>query len=83
MRPRLARCRSASPRAVYGAWLLLDRRTRTSSSAAAIWLVAGVVLHDGVLAPLVAAALAWLAPRLLPRAGAGPGRGRASWCSAR
>jgi len=51
--------------AAYGAWLL-----RPQLPAAAAWLVAGPVLHDAVVAPLVG--LTGLAlGRLLPRAARG------------
>jgi hypothetical protein len=51
----------------YGAWLLLSTQDRDQLVSAATWLVAGVVLHDGVLAPLVLLVLA-LGGRLLPAA---------------
>jgi hypothetical protein len=47
--------------AAYGAWLLLDQ----DYVAAAIWLVAGVVLHDFVLVPLTLG-LGWVAQRVVP-----------------
>jgi hypothetical protein len=47
--------------AAYGAWLLLDQ----DYLAAAIWLVAGVVLHDFVLVPLTLG-LGWVAARVVP-----------------
>ena len=37
---------------LYGAYLLLSRQDRDQLVSAAIWLAAGVVLHDFVLAPL-------------------------------
>jgi hypothetical protein len=51
----------------YGAWLLLSTQDRDQLVSAGTWLVAGVVLHDGVLAPLVLLVLA-LGGRLLPAA---------------
>jgi len=38
---------------LYGAYLLLSRQDHDQLVSAAIWLAAGVVLHDFVLAPLV------------------------------
>ena len=55
---------------VYGAWLLWDRGW-DNLVAAATWLVAGVVLHDGVLAPVVLL-LCLAGTRTLPRAARGP-----------
>ena len=55
---------------VYGAWLLYDRGWE-NFVAAVTWLVAGVVLHDGVLAPLVLLVCLAATP-LLPRAARGP-----------
>lgn len=49
--------------AAYGGWQLAQRGW-TNAEAAATWLVAGVVLHDAVLAP-VTIAVAWLALRLV------------------
>ena len=37
---------------LYGAFLLLSRQDRDQLVSAAVWLAAGVVLHDFVLAPL-------------------------------
>jgi hypothetical protein len=48
----------------YGAWLLLAEDPADLVHAA-VWLVAGVVLHDFVLVPLTLAA-GWVAARLLP-----------------
>ena len=56
---------------VFGAWLLLSRQDLDQLTSAAIWLVAGVVLHDGVLA-VATLALAAIALRLLPRASRAP-----------
>jgi hypothetical protein len=50
---------------LYGAWLLVSRQDRTQLVGAAKWLVAGVVLHDFVLAPLTLVLVAGAA-RLLP-----------------
>jgi hypothetical protein len=49
----------------YGVWLLLDLGW-ANTRATLVWLVGGVVLHDGVLAPLVIA-VALVAVRLVPR----------------
>ncbi|MDF1605541.1 hypothetical protein [Nocardioides sp. YIM 152315] len=49
--------------AAYGAWLLVSRGHDLLDVA--VWLTAGVVLHDGVLA-VVTVALGALAVRLLP-----------------
>jgi hypothetical protein len=38
---------------LYGAYLLLSRQDTDQLVSTAIWLAAGVVLHDFVLAPLV------------------------------
>jgi hypothetical protein len=48
----------------YGTWLLLDLGWANTRSTL-VWLVGGVVLHDGVFAPLVVAA-AMIAMRLVP-----------------
>ncbi|SFB92322.1 hypothetical protein SAMN04487968_102311 [Nocardioides terrae] len=53
--------------AFYGGWLLLTRGHDLGN--ALVWLAAGVVLHDGVLA-LVTVAVGLAASRLLP----GPAR---------
>lgn len=50
----------------YGGWLLLTTQDRTAVVAAGVWLVAGVVLHDAVLAPVLVV-LGWFAVRALPR----------------
>ena len=49
----------------YGAWLLLSRQDGDQLVNAAIWLAAGVVLHDFVLAPLVLLLL-YVGARVLP-----------------
>jgi hypothetical protein len=54
---------------VYGAWLLLTRGHDLANVG--LWLVAGVVLHDGVLAVAVLV-LGALALRLLPQAARAP-----------
>jgi hypothetical protein len=50
--------------AAYGAWLLLGDDLADLVTIA-VWLAAGVVLHDFVLVPLTLG-LAWLGVRLLP-----------------
>ena len=49
--------------ATYGGWLLLDRGN--DFVAVATWLVVGVVLHDGLIAPLTIL-VCLVAARLLP-----------------
>ena len=49
----------------YGAWLLLTRQDTDALISAVIWLGAGVVLHDFVLAPLVLLLL-YVGARVLP-----------------
>lgn len=49
----------------YGAVLLLTRQDTDNVVAAAVWLVAGVVLHDAVLVP-VTLAVGALAVRVMP-----------------
>jgi hypothetical protein len=56
----------------YGAWLLVERGW-DNLVAAGTWLGAGVLLHDGVLAPLVLL-VCLAASRVLP----GPARGPAA-----
>ena len=51
--------------ASYGVWLLLDLGWANTRSTL-VWLVGGVVLHDGVFAVLVLA-VALVALRLVPR----------------
>jgi hypothetical protein len=56
----------------YGAWLLISRQDLHQIASAVAWLVAGVVLHDGVVVPvtLVLGLLAarWLSPAHRPAA---------------
>lgn len=56
--------------AAYGGWLLLDLGVDNLVDTAT-WLVAGVVLHDAVLAPITILA-AFVATRLLPAAWRAP-----------
>jgi hypothetical protein len=51
--------------AAYGVWLLLDLGWANTRSTL-VWLLGGVVLHDGVLAPLVIV-LALVVTRVVPR----------------
>lgn len=39
--------------AVYGVWLLVSRQSPDQLSNVAIWLIAGVVLHDALLSGLI------------------------------
>lgn len=55
----------------FGAWLLLTRQDLDQLANAAVWLVAGVVLHDGVLA-VGTLLVATLVLPVLPRAARGP-----------
>ena len=55
----------------YGAWLLLSRQDTDQLVNAAIWLAAGVVLHDFVLAPLVLL-IVYVGARVLPARWRGP-----------
>jgi hypothetical protein len=55
----------------YGAWLLLSRQDPDQLVDAAVWLVAGVLLHDGVLAVATLVIGALVLP-LLPTAARGP-----------
>lgn len=57
--------------AAYGGWLLVSRQHPAALFWVLVWLVAGVLLHDGVLAPVVVALsrLAALGPRAAARAG--------------
>ena len=57
---------------LYGGWLLVTREDMLTDVA--VWLVAGVVLHDAVLAA-VTVALGALAVRLVPPPGRAPARG--------
>ncbi len=51
----------------YGAWLLLSRQDLAQIVEVVIWLAAAVVIHDGILAPVVVG-LGWFGGRFLPRA---------------
>jgi hypothetical protein len=55
----------------YGAWLLLSRQDADQLISAGLWLAAGVVLHDAVLATAVLL-LGAVALRPVPRAARGP-----------
>jgi hypothetical protein len=55
----------------FGAWLLLSRQDVDQLRNAAVWLVAGVVLHDVVLAA-VTLLLGALVLRLLPQPAKAP-----------
>jgi len=55
----------------YGAWLLLSRQDPDQLVDAAVWLVAGVLLHDSVLAVATLVIGALVLP-LLPTAARGP-----------
>lgn len=55
----------------YGVVLLLTRQEPDQVASAGVWLAAGVVLHDAVLAPLVLAA-GFAGARLLPAQARGP-----------
>lgn len=55
----------------YGAWLLLSRQDPGRIVNAVVWLAAGVVLHDVVLAPVVIVVVG-MATRLLPKAAQAP-----------
>jgi hypothetical protein len=73
-RPTAARLAVGAPGVLagaYGGYLLLTRQDASDHVATAAWLVAGVVLHDGVLAPL-SIALVGLGARLLPTAARAP-----------
>jgi hypothetical protein len=50
---------------LYGAYLLLSRQDQDQLVSAALWLGAGVVLHDFVLAPLVLGVV-YLGARVVP-----------------
>lgn len=56
--------------AAYGVWLLLELGW-ANTRATLVWLIGGVVLHDGVFAILVTA-VALVAVRLVPRARLAP-----------
>jgi hypothetical protein len=55
----------------FGAWMLLSRQDLDQLTSAAVWLVVGVLLHDGVLA-VVTLLLAAVVLRVLPSAARGP-----------
>lgn len=57
--------------AAYGAWLLVSREAAHRLVEVGLWLGAGVLLHDVVLAPLVLLGTA-LAARVLPAAWRSP-----------
>ena len=65
MRTRLAIGALGGVVGLYGAYLLLSRQDHDQLLSAAIWLAAGVVLHDFVLAPIVLVVVL-LGGRLLP-----------------
>ncbi|MGJ9413739.1 hypothetical protein ACHAAC_13635 [Aeromicrobium sp. CF4.19] len=65
MRTRLALGTTGVGVGLYGAYLLLSRQDVDQLVSAGIWLAAGVLLHDAVLAPVVLAVM-WLAARALP-----------------
>ena len=56
---------------VFGAWLLFTRQDLDQLTNAAIWLAAGVVLHDGLLAIATLVVAAVVLP-LLPQAARAP-----------
>jgi hypothetical protein len=55
----------------YGVWLMVREQTLPQLVSVAKWLVAGVVIHDGVLAPL-ALGVGWLVHRRFPHRFAAP-----------
>lgn len=55
----------------YGAWLLLSRQDTDGNIATGTWLVAGVLLHDFLLVPVVLVVMG-LGSRLLPGAWRAP-----------
>ena len=65
MRGRLAIGAVGLLAGLYGAYLLLSRQDHDQLLSAAIWLGAGVVLHDFVLAPLVLGVV-FVGARLVP-----------------
>ncbi|MBA3781149.1 MAG: hypothetical protein H0X12_04750 [Nocardioides sp.] len=65
MRTRLALIGLGTLVGVYGAWLLLSRQDFDQLRSVAVWLVAGVLLHD-VLLSGVLIALGLVGSRLLP-----------------
>jgi hypothetical protein len=50
---------------LYGAYLVLTRQDTDQLVSAAVWLAAGVVLHDAVLAPVVLGVV-YVGSRLVP-----------------
>ena len=56
---------------VYGAWLMLSREDLAGILDVALWLAAGVVLHDAVLSAVLLV-LGLLTVRLLPASVRGP-----------
>jgi hypothetical protein len=57
--------------AAYGGWLLVSNAETSDLAEVAIWLSAGVILHDLVLTPTVLVVV-WLGARLLPSTALGP-----------
>lgn len=55
----------------YGCWLMVGRQTPAQVRGVLEWAVAGVLLHDAVLAP-VAVAAGWVVQRRLPHRVARP-----------
>jgi hypothetical protein len=55
----------------FGVWLLLSRQDVDQLIDAAVWLAAGVILHDGVLA-IATLVIGALVLRLMPRAARAP-----------
>lgn len=55
--------------AAYGLWLLLDRQSDEQVRQVVEWAIAGVILHDAVLAPACLLG-GWLWLRVLPRTAA-------------
>jgi hypothetical protein len=56
---------------LFGGWFLLTRQDFDQLTGAAVWLVVGVVLHDGVLA-VVTLLLAAVVLRVLPASARAP-----------
>lgn len=52
--------------AAYGAWLLYHWQHQAQLAQVARWAVAGLILHDGILAPLCLA-IGWAGGKWLPR----------------
>ncbi len=57
--------------ASYGGWLVISDTDRSALVEVAIWLAAGVILHDLVLTPVVLAVV-WAGARVLPAAARAP-----------